>query len=257
MLTHSLLDKNKPLYSQVMRRDHRPYWLKKLVQKFSNWYSANYLLPACDHFGSHFTIMKPWCVQISGPNIHIGQCITLIGEPDNRVRICVWGRKPDSGTIEIGDYVLISPGVRISALDQITIGSNVMIANGVYITDSDWHTVYNRTKLATEPTPVTIADNVWLGDGSRVLKGVTIGENSVVAAGAVVSKDVPANVVVAGNPAKVVKTLDPEQVIVTRERFFTDPAGQEKLYDGLDQLTLADNSLLGWLKTIIRPTRQD
>jgi acetyltransferase-like isoleucine patch superfamily enzyme len=55
--------------------------------------------------------------------------------------------------------------------------------------------------------PVHIADNVWIGMNAVILKGVTIGENSVVAAGAIVSKNVPANVIVAGNPAIVVKEL--------------------------------------------------
>ncbi|MEP6955368.1 MAG: DapH/DapD/GlmU-related protein, partial [Chthoniobacterales bacterium] len=62
-----------------------------------------------------------------------------------------------------------------------------------------------RTKLRS--APVVIGDNVWIGMNAIILKGVTIGENSVVAAGAVVSKSVPANVVVAGNPAVVVKQL--------------------------------------------------
>jgi acetyltransferase-like isoleucine patch superfamily enzyme len=57
--------------------------------------------------------------------------------------------------------------------------------------------------------PVIIKDNVWIGMNAIVLKGVTIGENAVIAAGAVVSRDVPANVVVAGNPAVIVKELVP------------------------------------------------
>ncbi|GHE20262.1 hypothetical protein GCM10017767_07830 [Halomonas urumqiensis] len=56
--------------------------------------------------------------------------------------------------------------------------------------------------------PITIEDNVWLGGGVIVLAGVTIGENSVIGAGAVVTKDIPANVVAVGNPARVIKALD-------------------------------------------------
>ena len=64
-----------------------------------------------------------------------------------------------------------------------------------------------RPKLKT--APVIIGNNVWIGMNATILKGVTIGDNSVVAAGSVVTKSVPANVVVAGNPAVVIKKLDP------------------------------------------------
>lgn len=57
--------------------------------------------------------------------------------------------------------------------------------------------------------PITIGDNVWLGSGAIVLAGVTIGENTVVGAGAVVTRDLPANVVAVGNPARVIRTIEP------------------------------------------------
>ena len=190
-----------------MRTDLRPYWVKKAHLRFRHWYAEHFLRPACDALGEHHTIMKPWHVSINGPNISIGKCATIIGEPVKPVKIGVWGREPDSGRIEIGDYVLISPGTRISASDEIVIGNSVMMANSVYITDSDWHGIYDRTERDDRVTPVHVHDNAWLGDHCVVLKGVTIGENSVVAANAVVSKDVPPNVVVAGNPARVVKEL--------------------------------------------------
>src|SRR6185369_1556591 len=104
----------------------------------------------------------------------------------------------------------------------IELGSHCLVSWNVGIADSDFHPLepaqrlvdakalapfYKdrppRPKLIT--APVVIADNVWIGMNAVILKGVTIGENSVVAAGAVVTKSVPANVVVAGNPAVVVK----------------------------------------------------
>jgi tetrahydrodipicolinate N-succinyltransferase len=86
---------------------------------------------------------------------------------------------------------------------------------------------------------------------------VTIGENSIVAAGAVVSKDIPANVVVAGNPAVVVKKLDESQKMRTRADFYSDPAGLESWYDKIDYMVLKENGLWNWLRAIIRPTRND
>ncbi|MGK0499599.1 MAG: acetyltransferase-like isoleucine patch superfamily enzyme [Oceanicoccus sp.] len=240
-----------------MRQDRRPYWVKKVYLSFRAWYCNHFLRPACDYLGGYDTIMRPWYVSISGPNIRIGECATIIGESNYRVNIAVWGRELGAGEINIGDYVLISPGARISAADKIVIGDNVMIAHGVYITDSDWHTVYDRVARPDEVTPVIIKDNVWLGDRSTILKGVTIGENSVVAANSVVVKDVPANVVVAGNPAKVVKQLDAEREMKKRSDFYADPDAQVRYFDDIDKMVLSGNGFFNWLRTLVAPTRKD
>jgi acetyltransferase-like isoleucine patch superfamily enzyme len=200
--------------------------------------------------------MKPWFVHISGDNIHIGRSFTAIAEPGQRVEIGVWGREQGEGRLSIGDCVLMSPGSRISASDEIVIGNGVMLANGSYVTDSDWHTIYDRTVRSTTPTPVIIGDNVWLGDHATVLKGVTIGANSVVAARAVVTRDVPANVVVAGNPATVVKELDPERGFVTRMDYFREPEELERFFDAIDREVLAGNSFWRWLWSRVYPASQ-
>lgn len=129
----------------------------------------------------------------------------------------------EHGSCSIGDYTLLN-GALIMAEERIEIGSYCIISWNVGIADSDFHPIEPaqrrvdamalapffegrppRPKLETRP--VRIADNVWIGMNAIVLKGVTIGENSIVAAGAVVSKSVPPNVVVAGNPAVIVKEL--------------------------------------------------
>ncbi|MBT4522570.1 MAG: acyltransferase [Halieaceae bacterium] len=236
-----------------MRKDLRPYWLKKRYLAFRGWYTDYFLRPECESLGPYDAVMKPWFVKISGPNIRIGKSFTAIGEPMHWVEIGVWGRSEGLGRIEIGNCVLMSPGSRLSASDEIILGDGVMMANGAYITDSDWHGLYDRTARDENITPVHIGDNVWLGDHSTVLKGVTIGENSVVAADSVVSRDVPANVVVAGNPAKIVKELDPEREFTTRMDYFADPEGLERFFDDVDRQVLADNSFWGWLRSIVYP----
>jgi acetyltransferase-like isoleucine patch superfamily enzyme len=240
-----------------MRKDLRPYWVKKAWLRFRHWYAEQYLRPACDALGDHHTIMGPWYVRISGPNIRIGKCVTLIGERAAPVKIGVWGRELDSGSITIGDYVLVSPGTRISASDEITIGDSVMMANGVYITDSDWHGIYDRTARNGRVTPVHIGDNVWIGDRATVLKGVTIGQNSVVAANAVVTRDVPANVVVAGNPARVVKELDPERELTTRADYFADPVKLARFFDAVERDLLGSNGFFNWLRAVFFPGPRD
>ncbi len=240
-----------------MRKDLRPYWVKKVYLKYRYWYTEHFIAPRLDHLGPHHAFMKPWSLEIGGPRISIGQCATVVSEPDQRTRIGVWGNSPEEGEITIGDYVMISPGCRISSGHSIKIGHSVMMANGVYIADSDWHGIYDRASRPKDYTPVVIEDNVWLGDRCTVLKGVTIGENSVVAANAVVTSDIPPNVIVAGVPAKIVRELDPEQKMRTRADFFSDPVGLAKWYDKIDYMVLKDNGFWNWVRALIKPTRRD
>jgi len=235
-----------------MRDDLRPYWVKKLYIRFRDCYVEYFLRPECAYLGPHYTIMKPWYVHISGNNISIGRSFTAIGEPGNRVEIGVWGRSAGEGRVVIGESCLMSPGSRISASDEIVLGDGVMLANGAYITDCDWHTIHDRM-VRSEPAPVRIGNNVWLGDHATVLKGVTIGDNSVLAARAVVTRDVPANVVVAGNPAQVVKELDPQQGFRTRMDYFADPVGLDSFVDAVDREVLKGNSFWRWLWSVLYP----
>lgn len=105
--------------------------------------------------------------------------------------------------IEIGKNCGFSGTVIASAL-SIKLGNNVRCGANTLITDSDWHTDDNRTGINKA---VHIEDNVWLGYGVKVLKGVHIGENTIIGAGSIVTKDIPANVVAAGNPCKIIKEI--------------------------------------------------
>jgi acetyltransferase-like isoleucine patch superfamily enzyme len=237
---------------RVMRDDLRPYWVKRCYLNLRHWYTEYFIGSECKGLGPYHNMMKPWYVSVSGNNICIGRSFTAIGEPGNRVEIGVWGREPGQGSVTIGDCCLMSPGSRISASDEIVLGDGVMLANGAYITDSDWHTIYDRM-VRSDPAPVHIGDNVWLGDHATVLKGVTIGKNSVVAARAVVTNDVPANVVVAGSPAKVVKELDTEREFNTRMDYYADPEGLDTFFDAVDREVLKENSFWRWFLSVIYP----
>ena len=86
--------------------------------------------------------------------------------------------------------------------NHVLLGTNVQLLTPIHPLDSD------QRKAGWESAkPITISDNVWIGSGAIVLPGVSIGENSVVGAGSVVTKDVDANVVVAGNPARVIRSI--------------------------------------------------
>jgi len=100
-------------------------------------------------------------------------------------------------------------GVVIGARESITIGNKVMVGANVLITDNDWHSMdpNDRENGIPESKPINIADNVFIGYSSSVLKGVSIGKNSIIGANSVVSRDIPENVIAAGNPCKVIKQL--------------------------------------------------
>ena len=99
----------------------------------------------------------------------------------------------------------------VDVFSSVTIGHNVVISERVAIRDSDNHVVWeqdNQTDKEAKPmtSPVVIEDHVWIGMNAIILKGVTIGEGSIIAAGSIVNKDVPAHCMVAGVPARVIKT---------------------------------------------------
>jgi acetyltransferase-like isoleucine patch superfamily enzyme len=91
-------------------------------------------------------------------------------------------------------------------LGGITIEDGVLIAPKVSLL-SEGHPLSPQERHALVPKPIHIKKNAWIGANATILQGVTIGENSVVAAGSVVSKDVPDNVVVGGTPAKIIKKI--------------------------------------------------
>ncbi|GAB6904693.1 hypothetical protein JCM12296A_05270 [Desulfosarcina cetonica] len=239
-----------------MTKDHRPYVVKKAYLKFQKFYARHFLRPQMDHLGPGFTFMRPWHVELFGAPIRLGAYATVIATPDKKVRFSVWPAEAGKGHITIGDYGLICPGVRISSAEGITIADNCMIANGAYITDSDWHGIYNRLSFG-KARAVTMERNVWIGDSAIVCKGVTIGENSIVGAGAIVVDSVPANCVVVGNPARVVKNLDPNETFTTRAEFFSDPARLARDFMAWEQAMLRGNTLFGWLRHLLFPTRGD
>lgn len=108
--------------------------------------------------------------------------------------------------IYLGHNVFINHACSFLDLGGITIEDDVMISPRVNIT-SENHPVEPGKRKTLVPGAVVIKRNAWIGTGATILPGVTVGENSVVAAGAVVTKNVPENTVVAGTPAKVVKKL--------------------------------------------------
>ncbi|MBU1053736.1 MAG: acyltransferase [Proteobacteria bacterium] len=103
-------------------------------------------------------------------------------------------------SLSIGSGYMNNRG-SIECFKSIEIGANVMIAKGVTIRDNDVHIINDRISAS----PIKIGDNVWIGINATILKGVNIGNGAVIAAGALVTKDVPESCLVAGVPARVIK----------------------------------------------------
>jgi maltose O-acetyltransferase len=130
------------------------------------------------------------------------------------------------GKIEIGEDCYIGEGTRIRSANSIKIGNAVAISDNVTIYDTDAHSlnhalrhkefvevvilnnvIKDAKELDVKSAPVIIEDHVWIGFNAAILKGVTIGKGAIIGASSVVTKDVEAFTVVAGNPAKVIKKL--------------------------------------------------
>lgn len=120
--------------------------------------------------------------------------------------------------IIIGNGTVIHLYFHCGAASSVTIGHDVLIAGHVYITDHDH--VYDDPELNTIKCgkliskPVKIENGCWLGEGCTILKGVTVGERAVVASNSVVTKDVPPATVVAGVPAKIIRTISIQKEII-------------------------------------------
>lgn len=121
-----------------------------------------------------------------------------------------------SPTLIIGNNVQINDRCHIAAISKVIIGENVLIASDVFITDHD-HGGIDYSSLSKAPakrelvsSPVVIEDNVWLCEKVIILKGVRVGHNSIVAAGAVVTKDIPPFSIAVGIPARVTRLVHEE-----------------------------------------------
>ena len=131
----------------------------------------------------------------------------IFGKP---VGVLGFFRVGNKKNISIGNDCGINSGVYILGHKSVVIGNNVILSVDAKIIDSGLDlTGYVYTKFPQHiSSAVVIEDGVWIGAGAIVLPGVTIGKKSVVAAGAVVTRDVPSGVVVAGNPAKILRNLN-------------------------------------------------
>jgi acetyltransferase-like isoleucine patch superfamily enzyme len=180
---------------------------RKVRSLFGYYYYLVGIAHGIQFLGQSKFLGKPKFRIYPKTSVIIGRgCEFLSGHTDNLIGInrpCILSTFNEGTIITIGEGSGFS-GTVVGAFSSITIGKNVKCGANTLITDSDWHSEDPRSG---KPKPVVIGDNVWLGANSVVLKGVTIGANSVIGINSVVTKDIPANVVAAGNPCRVIKEL--------------------------------------------------
>jgi acetyltransferase-like isoleucine patch superfamily enzyme len=177
-------------------------------------------------------------MRLRAQGVELGEGVRFYGMPivgmakgsrirlGNRVALCSDSRFTALGvnhpvvlrTLRPGAEIIIGndcgiSGGSICAAICVELGNECLLGANVTIADTDFHAIkpderrFNNKPQEIGVAPVKIEDNVFIGTGAVVLKGVRVGRNSVIGAGAVVSKDVPLDVVVAGNPAKILKGL--------------------------------------------------
>jgi acetyltransferase-like isoleucine patch superfamily enzyme len=162
----------------------------------------------CARVGQRFRLEKLPYLTGKG-RIVIGDAVRLSGKSSFGFS----NRAHAEPLLEIGDGTFIGHGCSFSIGDSVRIGRHCLLAAGVGVLDLDGHPLDAEQRRAHQPTPadaikpVVIGDDVWVGTDALIMKGVTIGDRSVVAARSVVTKDVPPDVVVAGTPARIVKRL--------------------------------------------------
>ncbi len=155
-----------------------------------------------------------WNTSNIKENIVIGKHTHIAGT------LCVW---ENCGKIEIGDYCFVGENTRIYSAINIRIGDRVQIAHNCNIFDNNIHSIdpherhleyiQNTTKgfyklFGLNEKEIIIKNDAWIGTNSIILKGVTIGEASIIAAGSVVVKNVPDYTIVGGNPARQIKVIE-------------------------------------------------
>lgn len=184
----------------------------RLASRLEAEHKMNELKRKLNKVGSNFQVLSGYSF-LSPQYMEIGNNFSA-GE---RFRIEAWdkyGTQSFTPQITIGDNVIFNTDIHIGCINKIEIGENCLFASRIYITDHH-HGEPAAAMLQLAPKdrplitkgPVIIEKNVWVGEGVAIMPNVRIGENSIIATNAVVTKDVPQNCVVAGVPAKVIKVI--------------------------------------------------
>lgn len=236
-----------------MRRDHHPYWVEKLAERVYARLAEHFVHPQFERLGCEPRFVGARYLDLRGDRMSAGDYFHVYATRMLPVSFAVDPFEGGHGHLRFGSYCIVAPGVRIRSAIGVDIGDNCMIAESVFITDADWHDHYHRI-YPGKRAPVVLEDNVWVGDRASICKGVRIGKNSIIGASSVVTRDVPANAIAAGNPARVVAELDPHAPITRRDALFVGGLPYQTFKDQYDRQRLAGNTLSNWVRALLFPT---
>jgi len=177
------------------------FFFKKLV--YSSFSNNNKIEGKC--LSHQPVVIRGKGKVVFGKHVSIG----VINSPRFYNTYAYLEARTENSCIEFGDNININNAFSIISEKHVVIKNNVLIGFNCVITDSNFHDLNPKNRNSTDPNPlkVVIEDNVFIGNNVTVLKGVTIGKNSVVAAGAVVTKSFPENVIIAGVPATIIEQI--------------------------------------------------
>lgn len=183
---------------RLLRGDVR--MLMPLMLKTSEVLLGRYYLRHCTRVGRYVRAMRRPLVKNTGV-MTIGDRVLI---QSTTVRCELVAHR--GATLEIGDRTWIGYGCSISAHAYVHIGAGCHIGPYTNILDNDYHDIEDH-RIIPPSRPVLIGDHVWIGTRAIILPGVMIGDGATIGAGAVVTKNVPARAVAAGNPARIIRTL--------------------------------------------------
>mgnify|MGYP001163566779 CR=1 FL=1 len=173
--------------------------MKNYFKIFKSKIWANKFKKRCNGYGANLKIQGP--VKFSGGGkLHCGDDFFVRSTEVDPVKIYI----SENADLSFGNQVFLNNRVHISCSNKIKLGTHVDVGDECLIIDNDFHNVGDTP---SKDAPIIIEDNVWIATRVIILKGVTIGEGSVIGAGSLVTKSIPSNSFAAGNPAKVIKSL--------------------------------------------------